>query len=53
MFANSNPSEWIKAMADVEHDDPEHAPTYHGERLVLVGGVAWVTEETARELEAA
>lgn len=37
-------------MADIEHDDPEHAPTYRGETLVCVAGVVLTTPERAREL---
>lgn len=36
--------------ADIEHDDPEHAPTYRGETLVCVAGVVLTTPERAREL---
>jgi hypothetical protein len=42
----------FKMLADAEHDDPEDVPTYFGEKLVLLGGVAWVTQETAEAIAA-
>jgi len=42
--------EYLRLMADIEHDDPEHAPTYCGATLVCVAGVVLTTPERAREL---
>ena len=41
----------FKFLADAEHDDPEQAPTYQQRKLVNLGGVVLVTQETADALE--
>ena len=41
---------WCNEEADIEHDVPEHAPTYRGETLVCVAGVVLTTPERACEL---
>jgi hypothetical protein len=38
-------------LNQAEHDDPEQAPTYRGQKLVRYADV-WVTPETAKALEA-
>jgi hypothetical protein len=47
--SGSETGQFLALMATLEHDDPEQAPAYHGQKLVLVGGV-YLTQETAEEL---
>jgi ribosomal protein S28E/S33 len=49
MNSGSETGEFLALMATLEHDDPEHAPTYEGKPLVRVGDVL-MTQETAAEL---
>lgn len=47
--SGSETGQFLRLMADAEHDDPDHAPEYKGAPLVRVGDV-YLTPETAEEL---
>lgn len=49
MNQGSETGQFLLLMATLEHDDPEQAPEYLGEKLRRVGDM-YLTEETVQEL---
>lgn len=47
--SGSETGQFLALMATLEHDDPEQAPEYLGEKLRRVGDM-YLTEETVQEL---